>query len=279
MNAEIAAVIGTIAYVASRTIYRHRLTCGADPITLLLFAQVGGAILVSLYAAQPILESVYTSRTVWLLVIAGFLWASSIILEIYALKSLYLVQSGILNSFAYVLMLTISAFVFGESFSLVGAAFVLAGVTVGNFRTSDRPPLIAFLLQCGHTVFNLGALAIDKQLTVALPPEVVGAFGFISPAVILLLTNFKKLPVIRSEIRSSKGYLLSIPLLNAVCYVSLLHAFQAGGFAIPMSIFETSNLISLIFGIIFLRELMNLKRNTVAAALTSIGAIILALWK
>ena len=186
--------------------------------------------------------------------------------------------SAIFGALRYVLLAIAGWVLFAETVSMAGmAGMVLIILSVlwnvdlssAHFRLGSLYRLVAILL------VNVGTLN-DKFLMHWFPVETVVFAAFFLPAVSFTLIRPAKLLAIPGEIRRSHGLLLMAPLIQPFAYYFYAQAFAQGKLVVATSIMQLVPVLTLLLGVLLLRERQDLGRRVVACILCIIGAWLVA---
>lgn len=121
-------------------------------------------------------------------------------------------------------------------------------------------------------IFLTLAIGIDKTLTLYLPSSIILFIGF-SGTVFLTPLLFKIHYELLNKVAANAVIAASFGALN---YYLLLELLDTSTFSLVMVLFQSSFVLDIVFGYLFLKERTKFKRKVISCFLTTLGIFILA---
>lgn len=210
----------------------------------------------------------------------GFAYACANIFLFKALKIAEVSEVSVVNSTSILWTVGSAALFLGERIELLQAAGILSIVS-GVIALSIQKK--KFIINRGHTyalisAFFFGvAFTNDVFLLKYFNPVSYSVLNFLFPAVMILLLQPKAAASVKNYIQIDKLkriYILAI--FYAVAFLSIFYAYTLGGEAsqiIPMSRLSTA--LTVVIGVVFLKERDRLTQKIAGAALVLAGFFLL----
>lgn len=254
------------------------MTSNADAKVVLVFSQLGAALLCFIFLGFPNFF-ILNSYTFSLILLSAFFWSVGVYTEILALEYIDTSTSGVVGSFRYLIVCSISYVFFAEHYSLsnvLGAALVvLAIVGMGGLGFNRMNFKKGFKLQLFSVFPQVLAYSIDKHLTKYLDAEFVTTAAYLFPALLLVLFYPKNLLKIKTQIKRSNYLLVLIPIGVFLCYYFLVKAFSLGTeFKIGMALVESSVIINWFFAFFIFKDREAAKEKLVFCLLCFLGLVL-----
>jgi len=154
---------------------------------------------------------------------------------------------------------------------------MVASFLIGFYKTRFRPSKGGvFALLCSF--FTGAALGFNSEVvkSFSIPPYMFAAFIF--PAAVNFFIFLRpRVAEMRYELRLQwKGILLNAVMMDA-SFFFLLKAFQLGNVPQVVSISASSTLLTALAGIVLLKEKKNISLKIIAAALATLGVVLVQL--
>lgn len=222
-----------------------------------------------------------TEPRIWLMILlSAAFYTGSTLFYYHALKSTEISQVETIVTSRTVWMMLLGAIFFQEALNLskiIGVLLIFGGLAViywwpGHKKPQGKAHLYVFL----YTLLISGGSALDKfavnYFSVAFYQMVI----FTIPALMTVVMVPGTLAKIRPLVRPGKTAVLILAscLLSTIACLSLYRAYQVGGeLSVIGPLAQTSTVLTIAIGIIFLRERWNLRRKLIGIALTLLGVI------
>jgi len=220
---------------------------------------------------------------VWgVVLLSGIFYTVCMGLYYYALKHTEVSQVETISTTRAVWIMALGVLFFREALTVSKAAGVLCiflGLAViywqgGSFSGFKKPHLFTLL----YAMIISGAYALDKYCLASFSVAFYQTVIYILPAILTVIflpgTLSKIRPLVRP--RKSNGILFLACLFQMVSTLALYRAYQVGGeLSVVGPLAQTSTVLTIFLGILFLRERWNLRRKVAGALLTISGIILI----
>lgn len=202
--------------------------------------------------------------------------------NIFIFKSLKTVEASIftvLFSSRTLWIVLLALILLNEAFSpqqFLGAGLILTGVILVSFKkkhlTLSKGELYALLA----AIFFSAAIINDSYIVKSFDVVSYLSIAFTLPGLFIWIIYPRSTPQIRKIIKSNVIFKLSLlSLVYGVSAVSYLTAYQIGSNAAQMAtLFQTSSILTVFAGIVFLRERTRLFLKLIAGIISFIGVIL-----
>ena len=186
-------------------------------------------------------------------------------------------SNTVLSAFGSFIALFISVIFLKEGltiFKILGAFLVLiAIVLISEFKSSNVSKKGIFLGLISFTFLGIG-WGVDKIGTAYFKPEVYNIFIWTIPVIIIYLPH-TKYSEIKYEISNNKFSLSVMAFLNVIGYILQLKALSLTEAFKVIPVVQTSIILTVLAGVIFMNENHNIYRKIIAALLSFIGVLFL----
>jgi len=225
--------------------------------------------------------TVSSSPRIWLTVfLAGSFYAASTLFYYHALKRTEISQVETIVTSRSVWMMLLGAIFFHEPLYLskvLGVVLIFAGLAVIYWRPGVKQPLgRAHLYVLLFTLMISGGSALDKFAISHFSVAFYQVIIFLLPSLLTVIFIPGTLAKIRPMLRWSRTSLLILAAcaLQAIACLALYRAYQIGGeLSVIGPLAQTSTVLTIFIGIIFLREHWNLRRKLLGIALSLLGVV------
>ena len=216
---------------------------------------------------------------IWLLVfLSASFYTGSTLFYYHALKSTEISQVETIVTSRSVWMMLLGAVFFHEALNLsklLGVLLIFAGLAVIYWRQGRHQPLgKAHLYVFLYTLLISGGSALDKfaigYFSVAFYQVVIFTIPAFLTVIFVPGTLAKILPLLK--LGKTSVLIMASCFLQAIACLSLYRAYQVGGeLSVIGPLAQISTVLTIIVGIIFLRERWNLRRKLIGIALALLG--------
>lgn len=227
----------------------------------------------------------FTPSVILKILIGSVLWISSTVLSFRALNKITASKFSIIETLAPVVSIALALTFLGESFGqlqFVGMALILISVFVVvydkdvKFSHFSQGEILALLA----SVFGGIALANDKGIYFALPLTPALTIMFILPGILGLLyrpNEIKKLKLVRKN----GGVIKQILIMSSLWSVSAIAYYKAvvvsNSLALVTSINQLSVVLTVLLGLIFLKETENWLIKIIASIVSVVGLVLMSI--
>ncbi|MEK7595030.1 MAG: DMT family transporter [Patescibacteria group bacterium] len=276
---EINALISSILFSLNSILGRSLAVKSEDPRA---FAFVYNAIAAGFALVFLVFEQTkFTPLPMWVIILSALNMVTYGIFnryEFFARKYVEASTYTILTKFIPIVTFTIAILFLGESltFPKIIAAFLIVG---GNILAVFKGRKLAVQKGIKYAlivILSLGvAWSFDKRLSSFYPLAFYAFLTYAIPNVFLYL--FPRLAVkgLLKEVKISNWKIILLAFVNVSAYYFLIKAFSYGEASRVVLITSTSTILTVVIGIVFLKERSNVVRKVIAALLVTIGALLL----
>jgi drug/metabolite transporter (DMT)-like permease len=274
-------------------VFQKKLTNhSADPIFIILATHLLLTV-VTLPILLCLLPLKLSGQFWWNIGICALLASGGNILIVAALKSTDLSVLGPINSYKSIVSLILGVFLLGEFPKVLGIAGILM-ILAGNYfimdKETDQPQkgvltqflsnpgvrlrFAALVLSATEAVFLKKALLISTPLVTFLFWCILGV-----PMACIAMLVFMKTAV-QAEVATltdRKVIFLSLAITTGLMQLSTLYTFSALQVGYSLALFQTSTLLSVVFGYRFFQE-KNIARRLLGAIIMVVGAVFIVVF-
>ena len=188
---------------------------------------------------------------------------------------------GSLGQTRLLFTLLIAYFLLSEVITLnkiFGVFLIIAGTTI---LTIKKGKLFGKLKEFGIQMTLLYAFLVsianvtDKFVVGFVPPATYGLFAYLLPGLVIGMST-KKLTSLPKIFRGRLKILLLAAGMDVAAYFLALNAYQLADVGNIIPVFQISTMISVLGGIILLRERTEISKKIVGAILTIFGVIVIS---
>ncbi len=220
----------------------------------------------------------------WVVILSSVFYTVCMFLYYNALKSTEVSQVETIATTRSIWFLVFGIFLFGESVNLsnfLGIALIFGGIIViywdkGSFKGFGKPHLYTLI----YSLLISASYALDKIALNSFSVVLYQVVVYIIPAIFTVIFIPKTFGNLRYFIKPQKSTL--IVLLSAVFQMistlALYAAYKYGGdLSVVGPLAQTSTVLTIIVGIVILKERWNLKRKIIGVILVLVGVALLKL--
>lgn len=194
-------------------------------------------------------------------------------------KYLEVSTQGTLNNIFIVVAFVIALFIYSEVITadkIFGFIFVLVGILLVTVNKSKKINSMGLFYGVLANVSVGIAWSLDKKGISYFNPDLYNLLVWVAPIIVISFFPLIKLSVVKKIIRKDFKQISLISFLNVGAYLFNLKALVVGGEVTKViSIVQTSTIITIILGIIFLKEREHIVKKTVAGLIAIIGVFLL----
>ena len=221
-----------------------------------------------------------TNNIVYLFIlISSIIWVLIVVIGNYSYKYTEVSLRAPISQVRILFLLLMSTLFLSEKLTLnkgIGTLLIFSGLVILRFKKGKLDFKHKGIQLTMLTAFLVALVAIfDKLALNNANPEFVSFFVYLIPASILLFFTLKKKKEFRSIIKNQYRVVLSASVLGAVFYYSSLKAYSLIDVSTVFPIIKTSALITVLLGIIFLKERQNMLRKIIATLIILAGIAVI----
>lgn len=194
-------------------------------------------------------------------------------------KYLEVSTQGTLNNIFIVVAFVIALFIYSEVITadkIFGFIFVLVGILLVTVNKSKKINSMGLFYGVLTNVSVGIAWSLDKKGISYFNPDLYNLLVWVAPIIVVSFFPAIKLSVVKKIIRKDFKQISIISFLNVAAYLFNLKALVVGGEVTKViPIVQTSTIITIILGIIFLKEREHIVKKTVAGLIAIIGVFLL----
>ncbi|MCO1600867.1 DMT family transporter [Desulfosporosinus nitroreducens] len=229
--------------------------------------------------------SIASSPELWLVVIlSSVFYMVCMFLYYNALKSTEVSQVETIATTRSIWFLVFGIFLFGESVNLssfLGIALIFGGLIViywdkGSFKDFGKPHLYTLI----YSLLISASYALDKIALNSFSVVLYQVVVYIIPAIFTVIFIPKTFGNLRYFIKPQKSTLIVLisAVFQMISTLALYAAYKYGGdLSVVGPLAQTSTVLTIIVGIVILKERWNLKRKIIGVILVLVGVALLKL--
>lgn len=234
------------------------------------------------WVEKPIFSS---SLEVWLIVmLSSVFYTASMVLYYHALKETEISQVETIATTRSVWFMILGIFVLGEKVNLsnfLGIALIFAGLIIiywnkGSFKSFGKPHLFTLI----YALLISSAYALDKIALNSFSVALYQVIVYVVPAIFTVMFIPKTFGKLKYFLRPQKNTLriLLSAVLQMISTLALYAAYKYGGdLSVVGPLAQTSTVLTILIGIVILKERWNLKRKIIGVILSLVGVALLKL--
>ncbi|MCA9372730.1 DMT family transporter [Candidatus Woesebacteria bacterium] len=219
-------------------------------------------------------------------IIAGaILWFSATFLSMKALHTVSASKYSVIETLSPVLSIVLALLFLGEHF--VQQQFfgvILIFISVFLVMYDKKTKLTTFskgeLIAIASTIFSGLALVNDKGIYLRAPLSPTLATLFILPGLLAILAQPKELKKLKL-IRKNFGVIKQLLIMSAIWSVAAIFYYKAivlsQSISLVVSVSQLSVILTVLLGLIFLKETTNWRKKLLAAVISVVGLILVSL--
>lgn len=225
--------------------------------------------------------SISNSLELWLVVLlSSIFYTACMLLYYHALKGTEVSQVETIATTRSIWFIVIGVFLFKEKVDLssfVGIALIFGGLVViywnrGGLKSFGKPHLYTLL----YALLISGSYALDKYALNSFSVAMYQVVIYIIPAVftvIFIPKTFEKMKYLLKLQKNTIIILIGV-IFQLISTLSLYGAYKNGGeLSIVGPLAQTSTMLTILIGIVVLKERWNLKRKMIGILLALLGVI------
>ncbi|HBV88137.1 MAG TPA: hypothetical protein DEF42_16155 [Desulfosporosinus sp.] len=229
--------------------------------------------------------SIINSLEVWLVVILSSLfYTACMVLYYHALKGTEVSQVETIATTRSIWFMVLGSFLFGETVNLsnfLGIALIFGGLIViywdkGSFKGFGKPHLYTLI----YALLISSAYALDKIALNSFSVVLYQVVIYIIPAVFTVMFIPKTFNGLRYFLKPQKTtfIILASAVFQMISTLALYAAYKYGGdLSVVGPLAQTSTVLTILIGIVILKERWNLKRKIIGVILALAGVVLLKL--
>lgn len=270
---------GAISTVLTRSIVSKEKS---DPISFAIFFQIIAGLVVALFAIYKGVNTIGFNLIYLNLILMVFLYAFSNFFKFKALKQTDASKFVVIFQAHMIIPVIFAIIILGEKFNIwqgAGALLILAGATIVtdgkiNFK-KEKGEVYSVITTI---LFGL-AIANDFFILKKVDPYTFTALSLLAPAILLSAIYPKPFKNTINILKGKDGLKSLIAgAFFGLMVLTVYIAYKVGHNAATISpLSQTSTIITIILGIIFLGERENLSKKLIGGILSIIGVILVTL--
>jgi drug/metabolite transporter (DMT)-like permease len=280
MSWQLLITISLFANIAQTLLQRLLLkNTKSDPAVYLVISNLIATVFLFIFAFMKGFSTENLINYIPNIILSMILVGIGVLFWFNSLKIIDASQFAVLFSSRALWIILAAVAVLGESFSFIqytGAALILLAVYLSSWQSKgfklSKGSIFALL---AALFFGLGIVS-DSLIIGNVDPTIYIPLAFFLPALFVWIINFRKTSEIISTLKSNllpKFIVLSIS--SAVTATTYLTAYAVGKNASQLAtINQTSTILVVLTGIIFLKERDNILKKIVAAIISFIGVLL-----
>ncbi|OQY65521.1 hypothetical protein B6D29_03760 [Microgenomates bacterium UTCPR1] len=194
-------------------------------------------------------------------------------------KYLEVSTQGTLNNIFIVVAFVIALFIYSEVITadkILGFIFVLVGILLVTVNKSKKINSMGLFYGVLANVSVGIAWSLDKKGISYFNPDLYNLLVWVAPIIVVSFFPAIRLSIVKKIIRKDFKQISLISFLNVSAYLFNLKALVVGGEVTKViPIVQTSTIITIILGIIFLKEREHIVKKIVAGLIAIIGVFLL----
>ena len=235
-----------------------------------------------LWVEKPIFTS---SLGVWLIVIVSCVfYTAAMVLYYHALKETEISQVETIATTRSIWFMILGIFFLGEKVNLnnfLGIALIFGGLIIiywnkGSFKSFKKPHLYTLI----YAFFISSAYALDKIALNSFSVVFYQVLVYLIPGIFTLIFIPKTLGNLRYFLKPQKNTLVILlgATLQMISTLALYAAYKYGGeLSVVGPLAQTSTVLTILVGIVLLKERWNMKRKIIGVILSLAGVAFLKL--
>lgn len=221
-----------------------------------------------------------TNNLVYLFIlISSIIWVAIAVIGNYSYKYTEVSLRAPISQIRILFLLLMSIVFLSEKLTItkgVGTLLIFLGLVILRFKKGKLNFKHKGIQLTIVTAFLVALVAIfDKLALNNANPEFVSFFVYLIPSLILIFFTLKKKNEFKSIIKNQYKVVLIASILGAIFYYSSLKAYALIEVSSVFPIIKTSALITVLLGIIFLKERQNILRKIIATLIILAGIAVI----
>lgn len=261
-----------------------------DPLSYSAFTQLlsGFIILVACILLSlltfPSLNVIVENKLYLFIALSGIAWAVNAFAGFKALQNMEASKFIIIYAFRSVLLVIFATIFLSETLlpiQFLGMGFVILSIILVNAESTkelfkiDKGELYALL---GTLAFAIGSTT-DKYVIQWFEPMPYLIIGFFLPGLLLLSSKLKMIKTFpQFFVKKKFGRIFLFTFLYSIAAIGFFYAFKlADNISLVAAVGQSSTILTVILGIIILKEKDNIPKKLFAAGLSFVGLMLLTL--
>jgi Putative glucose uptake permease len=219
---------------------------------------------------------------IWLItLLSGFLYTICLLLYFKALKNTEISQTETISTTRSIWVVLLGVVFFGETLSLsklLGVALIFLGlIVIYNQKTKKTTFGRYHIYVLVYAIMISSAYALDKYALRYFSVGFYNSLLYLLPGILTTVIFPRTLRNMKYLIKPRKtNYFIFISCsVQIISTLSLYAAYQVGELSLVGPLAQTSTVLTIIFGILLLKERWNLKRKIAGIAIVSLGVAFL----
>jgi drug/metabolite transporter (DMT)-like permease len=261
----------------SKVLLRQLMKSGCQPLLVLIVSYFGAALL--LLMVQEPAHWHHLQPAQWASVLLSIAcWSLAGYGDLHAHRHLDVAVNSLFGGLRYVLLVVSGMLLYGDSVGVqgwLGIALIITSLYLVTDLSSLEFRRGSFYRLLAIVGINAGILN-DKYLLSFMPTETVVLLALLGPALVFMLSAPRRILLARRELVRSRGLLLVAPILQAVGYLTYVHALALGSVVAVASIGQTTTVFAFILSALLLRERSQLALRAISSLLCITGALLVS---
>lgn len=221
--------------------------------------------------------------TTWALLFAAcFGWGLFTVFRFEAMKLLEISVANLVGQLSLLFSFFASAVLFREDVTwmkLAGIALLLVGnvVLIGKAWRNKTINKKGIVLQILASIVASISLMLDAVNSVNFSVSLYGFFAYFVAGILMIPLARVSIKAIKSELKTNWKSQLIMGVFSAAGYYLLIKSFTLAEKTVVVPVNNLGTVIVVILGIIFLKEIKDVKRKIFAAVLAFAGAVLLSI--
>lgn len=277
----LAIIVAAISTVVSRAVAAKK---NFDPIAFSIFFQLVAGIAVAVFAVYKGIDFNGYDKIWPNLVLMAFLFAYTNVFKFKALKEIDASKYAVIFQFNTLIPVIAAVLLLGEKVNIwqgFGVAAILAGVILVTDGKIDLKREKGEVFAILTAIFMGSAIANDFFILKTVSVYTYVALAFLAPALLLAIIYPKSIKNIKNFTKKENLYSSSVAgIFYGLAAILIYTAFKIGNNAAQIApLFQLTTILTVVLGIIFLKERENLLKKLLGAVLSFIGVILITLIK
>lgn len=253
----------------------------SDPVAFTVFSKLLGAAVLFVIALSTGFVWPDFSQYWFCILLTFVLYSGGHLLYSYTLKRVEASVFSTLLATSTVWVMIMGYIVFDESIhpeQLLGALLILISVGMLAERSGklkiDKGILMGLLIGVVFGVASAAWVYVGKHTDV----ESWNAISAAGPALFILLINPRSIKKMKPFLSGSLlSKMLVLALASGICNLTMLAAYQKGQVSSVAPLMQTSVLVTVVLGVVFLKERTRLWQKSLAAMVCFLGVVLIVL--
>lgn len=213
------------------------------------------------------------------ILISSLIWTAIVIISNYSYKYTEVSLRAPISQVRVLFLLLMSILFLSEKLTIskgIGTLLIFSGMIILRFKKGKMDLKHKGIQLTILTAFLVALVAIFEKLALGnASPEFISFFVYLIPAFIFSLFMIKKKKEFKSIIKNQYKVVLLASLLGAVFYYLSLKAYALIDVSSAFPIIKTSAIVTVLLGIIVLKEKQNMLRKIIATLIILAGIAVI----